>query len=561
MTANPILEYYAAIERGEVVVSKKVHEMYRRLVEDINNPRDPWVYDEDRADHAIRFIERYCKHTKGKWGGKPVLLELWQKAFVAAAFGFVHMETGFRRFQYVLLIVARKNGKSTLAAAIALYLLIADGEPGAEVYCAATKKDQAKIVWLEAKRMVNKSPALRKRLKTLVAEIVGRGGAYDGCVMKALGADSETTDGLNVHGAEMDEIHAWMGMDLYNVIVDGTTAREQPMILMTTTAGTVRNGLYDEKYAEAANMLAGVEGFEDDRLLAVIYELDDPDEVRNEAAWWKANPGLGTIKNLDALRRKVQKALVNKRLLPNLLCKDFDMPATVDEAWLTFDEIDNTATFDIEDLRGCYAIGGGDLSSTIDLTCATMIVRKPGDDTVYVLQQYFIPEKRVEETEADGKTREAPYRTWAERGWLTICPGNTVDFRAVTEWFVKMHKEYGIAPLWVCYDRAMAGYWVQEMEDYFDMERIPQGAFTWSQPMKEMGAALAAKRVNYNNNPMLKWCLSNTRKKSKNADGIETIEPKKINEKMRIDGTVSLLNAWVGYVRHYEDYLAYVGGR
>lgn len=558
---NPIVDYYRLIENGEEPASKKVIEMYRRLVEDIERPRDPWVYDEDRAEHAIFFIEKFCKHTKGKWGGAPVILELWQKALVAAAFGFVHVETGYRRFQYVLLIVARKNGKSTLAAAICLYLLIADGEPGAEVYCAATKKDQAKIVWLEAKRMVNKSPALRRRLKTLVAEIVGRGVAYDGCVMKPIGADSETQDGLNVHGAGMDEIHAWQGLDLYNVIVDGATAREQPMFLMTTTAGTVRNGLYDEKYAEASNMLTGVEGFEDDRLLAIIYELDDPEEVRKEEAWKKANPGLGTIKNIDTLRHKVQKALVNRRLLPNLLCKDFDIPATVDEAWLTFDEIDNCATFDMERVRGCYAIGGADLSSTIDLTCATLLIRKPHDETVYVLQQYFIPEKRVEETEADGKTREAPYRIWAERGWLTICPGNAVDFHAVTEWFARMGREYGIAPLWVCYDRALSGYWVPEMEEYFDMERIPQGPFTWSQPMKEMGAALAAKRVNYNSNPMLKWCLTNTRKKSKNADGIETIEPKKISEKMRIDGTVSLLNAWVGYVRHYDDYIAYVGGQ
>lgn len=556
---NPVLEYWREIESGKVRASKKVREMYRRLAANIETPREPWIYDDDRACHALFFIEGYCKHTKGKWGGKPVILEPWQRAMIAAAFGFIDVKTGLRRFQTVLLVVGRKNGKSTLSAAVGLYLAIADGEPGAEIYCAATKKDQAKIIWLEAKRMVRKSPALNKRLKCLVAEITGRTGKYDGCVMKPLGADSETLDGLNVHGALEDEIHAWPGLDLHNVIIDGMTAREQPMAFITTTAGTVRNGLYDELYAEAQNMLDGIDGFENDRMLAVIYELDSVEDLDDEENWQKANPGLGTIKNMDTLRRKVQKARVNPRYMQNLLCKDFDMIATADDAWLSFDEIENTATFDPEILRNCYAIGGADLSATTDLSCASLIVRRPKDDTVYVLQHYFIPEKRVEIVEADGKTKEAPYRTWEKRGLITICPGNVVDFHEVTRWFVRMYEEYEIRPLWICYDRALAGYWVQEMEDYFDMERTPQGAYTWSQPMKEMGAAFAAHKVNYNNNPMLKWNLSNTRAKSKNADGIETIEPKKISEKMRIDGTVSLLNAWVGYVKHYEDFMAYVG--
>lgn len=556
----PVVEYYRAIEKGEVIVSKKVAEMYRRLVNDIVNPREPWVYDYDRANHALFFIEHFCKHSKGKWGGKPVILELWQRALVAAAFGFIDVNTGMRRFKTVMLVVGRKNGKSTLSAAVGLYLLTADGEAGAEIYCAATKRDQAKIIWLEAKRMIQRSPVLNKRVKCLVAEIVGRGGAYLGCTMKPLGADSETLDGLNVHGALEDEIHAWQGLDLHNVIVDGMTAREQPMTFITTTAGTVRNGLYDEKYAEAANLLDGIEGFEDDTFLPIIYELDAREDVNEPRFWAKANPGLGTIKSVEQLRDKVEKAKVNPRYMPNLLCKDFDLVQTSEDAWLSFEEINCTDTFELEDVRGCYAIGGADLSATTDLTCATLLIRRPRDERVYILQHYFLPEKRIEQVEADGKTKEAPYRTWAERGLMTICPGNVVDYHSVTEWYVDMYQTYEIRPLWICYDRALAGYWVNEMSDYFDMERTPQGAYTWSQPMKEMGAALAAHKVNYNNNPMLKWCLTNTRAKSRNSDGIETIEPKKISEKMRIDGTVSLLNAWVGYVKHFEDFMAYVGG-
>lgn len=286
---NPVLRYWRQIESGEVAASNKVRAMYKRLAADIETPREPWVYDETRANHALVFIERYCKHSKGRWGGKPLILEDWQRALIAAAFGFVDAGTGLRRFSEVLLVVARKNGKSTLAAAVALYLMVADGEPGAEVYCTATKKDQAKIIWLEAKRMVNKSPALKRRIKPLVAEIVGRDD-YDGCVLKPLGADSDTQDGLNVHGSTMDEIHAWPGMDLYNVVVDGMTAREQPMNFITTTAGVLRNGLYDELYNDASNMLNGIEGCENDRLLAAIYELDAPGEVADERNWPKATP-------------------------------------------------------------------------------------------------------------------------------------------------------------------------------------------------------------------------------------------------------------------------------
>ena len=548
--SNPILQYWEQIEKGKIAVSQKVYKQYKKLVNDILNPREPWAYDNDRAWHAIDFIEKYCKHSKGKWGGKPVILELWQKALIAAAFGFIDKNTGLRKYTEVLLIVARKNGKSTLSAAVGLYLMIADGEPGAEVYAVATKEDQAKIIWKEAKRMVKKSPALNKRIKCLVKEIVGLG-RYEDSFFKPLGSDSDTLDGLNVHGACMDEIHAWKDKNLYDVIYDGMTAREQPMLFETTTAGTVRELVYDEKYDYASKVIDGLEGFEDERLLPIIYELDSRDEWTKPECWQKANPGLGTIKDRQKLAEKVEKAKRVPSLVSNLLTKDFDIRDTVAGTWLTFDQINNEETFDIEEFRGCYAIGGVDLSSTTDLTCATLLMMKPGDEKKYVIQQYFLPEDLVEQRVKEDKI---PYDKWAERGLLTLCPGNKVNYSDVTAWFMKLYQEYGIIPFWIGYDPWNSQYWIEEMKSMgFTMIEVRQGAKTLSQPMKEMGADLCAKKINYGNNPVLKWCLTNTNVKRDDNDNIRPIKGQ--SSRQRIDGAVSLLIAYTVLFNNYQDYL------
>jgi len=379
---NPIIEYWNWIKRNRRRVSTKVYKVYKELVRIITDENSEWEYDPKKAKHAIEFIENYCRHSKGKMGGKPFILELWQKALIAATFGIVHKIDGTRKYQEVMLMVGRKNGKSTLAAAIGLYLQIADGEPGAEVYACATKKDQAKIIWLEAKRMVRKSPALRKRMKTLVAEI---NSDFNDSFFKPLGRDSDSLDGLNVHGALLDEIHAWTDQNLYDVIVDGNTAREQPLVFITTTAGTVRESVFDIKYDEAERVINGYEdsnGYKNERFLPIIYELDNRKDWRDEEAWYQANPGLGTIKQIDQLINKVNKAKANPLLVKNLLCKDFNIRETTTEAWLTFEQLNNTATYDLKKLKPRYGIGGSDLSSTTDLMsyflllpCASSIVK------------------------------------------------------------------------------------------------------------------------------------------------------------------------------------------
>ena len=551
---NPIIEYWNRIESGEEVVSDKVRRIYKKLAADVYDKESIYEFDSKKSNHAIEFIENFCKHSKGKWGGKSIELELWQKAFIAASFGFVHKIDGTRKYREVLLVVARKNGKSTIASGIGLYLQIADGEPGSEVYAVATKRDQAKLVWMESKRMVKKSPLLLRKIKPLVSELVCD---WNDSTFKPLGSDSETLDGLNVHGAMMDEIHAWKDKNLYDVIVDGTSSREQPMIFMITTAGTIRESVYDMKYEEAEMLLNGFDdpdGYKDDRFLPIIYELDNRNEWVDDSCWKKANPGLGTIKKIDQLETKVNKAKANSLLVKNLLTKDFNIRETSTEAWLSFEDVLNDETFDMEELRGCYAVGGVDLSSTTDLTCATLIIMKENSNKKYVLQKYFIPDELIEKKVHEDKI---PYDNWIEKGYVQATDGHNVDYSKITAWFMHMINEYDIRPLWVGYDAWNSQYWTKEMVDYgFNMEEVRQGAKTMSQPMKLLGGDLKGKLINYNNNPVLKWCLTNT---SIKTDENENIRPVKgLSQKMRIDGAVSLVIAYVVLQNHYNDYTAMI---
>ena len=550
-----IREYYRQIEAGETVVSDKVRRVYKDLVRQLDHDdgSSEWTFDERRAQHPITFIEKYCKHSKGKLGGRPFLLELWQKALISALFGFVSRDDGTRKYRELILMVARKNGKSALGSAIALYMLMADGENGPEVVSAATKRDQAKIIWLESKRMVRKSPVLSRRCRCLVGEIDCD--ANDG-VFKPLSSESGTLDGLNVHCSLIDELHAIEDTNLYDVIVDGMSAREQPLSIIVTTAGTVRESIFDRKYEEAELIIKGYDdpaGYKDDRVLPIIYELDARSEWTDERCWAKANPGLGTIKEFRALTEKVERAKKNPRLVKNLVTKDFNVRETTSEAWLTFEQLDNTATFDAAALAPRYGIGGVDLSSTTDLTCATMLFMVPNDAHIYVMQMYWIPEDLLERREAEDRV---PYSLWREQGLLRTCPGNQIDYRQVVDWYREVQDEHGIYLAAFGYDAWSAVYFIKEMETNFGsygMEKVIQGKYTLSAPMKALGADLEAKIINYNNNPILKWCLSNT---SIDVDKNDNIQPSKgRSETRRIDGMASLLDAYVAFCRHREEYL------
>ncbi len=549
---NPIIEYWNKIESGEEIVSIKVKAVYSELIRLLDDPSSEWEFNPKRANHAIEFVENFCKHSKGKMGGKPFMLELWQKAMTAALFGFVHKIDQTRKFREFILIVARKNGKSAWGSAVALYMLVADGEPGPECVSAATKKDQAKIIWMEAKRMVKKSPVLRKRIRALVAELVSD---FNDGSFKPLSSDSNTLDGLNPHASLIDELHAIEDKNLYDVIIDGMSAREQPISIITTTAGTVREGIFDIKYEEAEKIINGYgdpNGYKDERVLPIIYELDKREEWTDESCWKKANPGLGTIKNKDELKRKVAKAKENPLLVKNLLTKDFNIRDTSVEAWLTFEQANNTATYKLEELKPRYAIGGADLSSSVDLTAACVLFQVPGDETIYAKHMYWLPEELLEQRSKEDKI---PYDLWMDAGWLRTTPGNKVHHKFVTEWFKEMRDELDVYVPWVGYDSWSATYWVEDMQGELGKDAmIPviQGKKTLSAPMKSLGADLGAKRINYENNPITKWCMTNT---SVEIDKNDNIQPSKgKNQRRRIDGLAAMLNAYVVFSDKQIDY-------
>ncbi|WP_057510888.1 terminase large subunit [Staphylococcus simulans] len=542
---NYIEEYYRQIKSGEIVASKRITNQYEKLIDDMyNHPQ--YIYDHAKAERPIKFIETFCRHSKGELAGKPLILDLFQKAYISALFGFVDKDTGQRRYTESFFYVARKNGKTTMLSAIALYMMIADGESGAEVYSVASKRDQANILFDQAHEMIKQSPDLSRNIRKRKSDLYF---SHNFSKMQSLGKNSNSLDGLNAHLVVIDELHSIQDRNLYEVMKQSQSARTQPLLIMITTAGTHRGTIFDDLYEYACNVVDG--NFKDDNFLPIMYELDKKSEYKKSECWQKANPSLNISKRVEDLERKVARAENDANNLTGILTKDFNVRKTSHNAWLTFEQINNTATFDIKDFADWYAIGGADLSITTDLSCATLLFVDPDTEMRYVHQMYWLPEDNLRERVDNDKI---PYDKWYEQGLLRLCRGNTIDYSDITDWFVEMIEDYEITPLWIYYDNYSARYWVSEMEGHgFKMVRTPQGAKTLSLPMQNLGADLKKHKVNYNNHPILKWCLSNT--------GLETdrngniVPVKNQSPKRRIDGTASLLDAYVGLFDNYESFL------
>ena len=554
---NPIIEYNDKIKSGKIIVCEKIRAIYEHLANEITNPNSKFEYSAKRADHAITFIEKFCKHSKGKWGGKPVILELWQKAFISALFGIVRKSTGKRRFNEAILLIGRKNGKSLLASAISLYMMIADGEAGAECYAVATKREQAKIIWEEALKMVKKSPSLLSIIKCRTNLL--KCDVFESS-FKPLSSESNTLDGLNTHYAGMDEVHAWKDKNLYDVIIDSTSAREEPIVLSLSTMGFVREGIFDILYDSASRCLQAIKSKStyNENFLPVVYELDKREEYRNPDMWIKANPNLNVSKSMDYMKNAFAKVEEDPRKVANFLTKDCNIKETVAEAFFTFDEINNEETFDIDELKPRYYIGGFDLSETTDLTSACCLFELPDrPNTLFIESMYWLPfdllEKRVQED-------KIPYDVWVKKGLMRLSNGNKIDTKDVEEWFIELAQKKKLYPSFIGYDRWCAREVVNNMKDNFGescMVEVKQYAKVLSNPLKMLAEDFKSKRIIYNNNDITKWCLTNLSVKTDVNGNIQPV--KAVHQTRRIDGAMAILDAYVAYQDNKEEYRNAVG--
>lgn len=390
---NCVKEYLEMIHSGDEVVSTKVKEVYEREVNFMENPpKDfPYYFDEERGMHHIGFMERFCRQSKGSNAKKLLKFEPFQKAKLQLVFGWVEKETNFRRFREVDDIRGRKCGKSTETAAVEWDIALNDGEYGAEIYCTANKRDQAKIIFNECVNMRSQSNNLaavsKKRQSDIYIEMYMS-------FITALAADTSTMDGLNTHFFSLDEFHAAKNRKLYDVMIQSMSARDQPLAWLISTNGYEREGLFDEVYNYASNVAMWVPGYQDLRLLPLIYELDKREEWEAPECWAKANPGLGKIKKIKTLAEFVQKAYKQPSFLPTVLTKDFNVAENSAESWMSLERIVNKTVVDMEFLRNSYAVGGCDLSSTTDLTCATLLIRKPGDNRFFFCRNTLYQKQR-----------------------------------------------------------------------------------------------------------------------------------------------------------------------
>ena len=541
---NYLIEYYQKVMSNEILVGEELKTMLKRLMDDLVDPR--FDFDEKPGNLRIDFIETFCKHTKSPFNGQPFILELWEKALIQTAYGFKMKETALRRFNEVILLIARKNGKTTFIAGLDLAeFFLSKG--GVDIVCASNTSEQANILFEEINNMREQSPALsnEKRSKKNIFFIYSPKTKNK---IKKLSAQSRNKDGYNIEVGCIDEVHEMTDSKVYDAIKQSQSTKKEPLIFIITTEGTTVGGFLDTKLDYCRKMLKNE--ISDDRVLPWLYTQDSTNEIyENPETWKKSNPSLGVVKTMAYLDDVMNKSKNDHSTRVTMLCKDFNIKQVDQGAWLSFADLNNESIYSIDSLRGSYAIGGVDLSSTTDLTSSILLIQKK-DGKKYVIPHFFMPsevlKKRMEED-------NVPYDIWLKRGLITLTDGNQNDFSLVTKWFIKMIQQYEIRPLWVGFDPWNSQYWIKEMEDQgFNMEKVRQGVYSLSEPMKQLEADLKNKIVNYDNNPILKWCLSNTQAK---VDLNGNIQPSKLNSRFkRIDGTVALIIAYAVLNRYKIDY-------
>ncbi len=536
--------YYTSVYDGRITACLKIQKQAEKILESYITPGE-FHYDNEIAQRHIRFIETFCKIPSGNLGA-PFILEPFQRAMLETVFGFVD-DNNLRQYNEVLEIIGRKNGKTSLCSAIEQDMLCNDNEGAPQIYNIATKYDQAKLGFDACVKMRNLSNMLKKHTKKRASDIYF---PYNMGYIKALSRDTTSLDGLDVHCGIIDELSAIKNRDLYDLVKQGMSARKQPLLFCISTNGFLRNGVFDAQYDYASAILDGK--IKNKRFLPLIYELDNVDEWTNPKMWIKANPGLGAIKSFEKQQEFVQKAKDDPSFLPTVFVKDFNLKQTNESAWLRYEELNNTAIWNLSDFD--YCIGGFDAADTTDLNAAKAICMRPGDENIYVHQMYWIPESVIEKQKATRREQDnAPYELWVQQGFMRTCKGNKCDKKIFLEWFKELRDE-GLYVLYIGYDPwHISDDLLREFKAEFgqnSMIPVRQGFKTLSDPMKELKAEFQAHRVIYNNNPIDKWCLINTAVKSDVNNNIQPV--KQQDSRLRIDGTAALLDAYV-VLKDYKD--------
>lgn len=543
--------YCRAVMSGEINACQKIRKVCMILLHDLRHP-GKYHFDAERAKEPIEFIETFCRVPSGRLG-QPLRLELFQKARYEAVFGFVDGD-GKRKYNEVLIVEGRKNGKTTELAALEPYMLLADGEGAPQIYNLATAAEQAGLGFAACQRMIAQSPALSKRIRKRKSDLY-----YDRNFgfIKILSSETKHLDGLDVHCAVIDELAAIRNRDIYDLAVQGTTARDQPLVLTISTNGFVREGIFDAQYDYSARWLDGK--VENEHFLPFIYELDDPEkEWTDEKAWIKANPGLGPIKKIEKLRQFVQKAMDDPSFKPTVMVKDFNVPQTAVTSWLSWEAIVNHEKWKTDGFD--YCVGGFDAADCVDLNSAKALCMRPGDDKIYIKSMYWIPQSVIEREQRKGNRQErdkVPYEKWIAQGLMRTVPGNRVDKRVFLEWFLELRDEEDLYTLFIGYDPwHIDDSLLRDFKANFgerSMIPVRQGAYTMSNPMKNLKADFEAHRVVYDDNPIDRWCLYNTQVKT---DVNYNIQPVKASDPtQRIDGTISLLCAYIVNEKMRNEYV------
>lgn len=529
-------KYAKEVVAGNIVAGELVIKACKRHLNDLKRAKTKkfrYKFDTELAERSIQFFS-FLQHSKGKWAGTPIELQLWQCFTQGCVFGWVSKDTGLRKYRIAYEQVARKNGKSTKLGGVGLYGLAGDGEQGAEVYSAATKRDQAKIIFDEAKNMVVKSPSLKRVIDVFANNLSV---PMTNSKFEPLAADSKSLDGLNVSMGLIDELHAHKTREVYDVIETATGARSQPLIYIITTAGFNRNGICFELYDYAVAVLNGT--IEDEAFFAYIAQIDPEDDWRDPACWIKANPNLGVSVGLEDLEIKARKAMEIPAAQNNFMCKHLNVWVNADTKWMNMEKWKNCPEekFEEEQLVKLPCYVGMDLSTTTDITSLNFEFPL-GDGRYYVESHSFLPEDAIEEKE---RRDNVPYSAWARMGLLTLTPGEVVDYEWIKSLIYEKAKIYDIKE--ICYDPWNATQIANDLDaEGFLMVEIRQGFRTLSEPTKDLEKLIIGGKLIHNNNPLLTFAVGNAVAVSDPAGNIKLDKSK---TQFRIDPCIAMVTSHV----------------